>query len=223
MTIIFRTFLCFAALFSTSLAQADILHEDQAFWKKVHDYGTAKTEINRLEIEKQLWATYGKSTTVVVIDTSGFTLRSLDEGIISTLVVIEELRNIISEIIRDTPQGAIIKFDADNAFLTFDSPDDAIVCIKKIRGALAKSYINQGHKHPIYISTGIGYGQILRLSNDAFSKTLNIASKLGEDTANADEILLTDEAYKALKKPVKAQENSVTISNVQIKYYKIID
>lgn len=212
-----------SALLSTSYVHAEVVSEDQNFWKDVSRYGKAQSELQKAEIEKQLWATYGKTTTVVVIDTSGFTLRSIDEGIISTLVVINELRNIITQLMKDSSTGSIIKFDADNAFLRFDKPDDALITIKKIREQLSTSYINKGHQHQIYISTGIGYGPILLLEHDAFSKTFNLASKLGEDTAEANEILLTEEAYKALKHPVKAEEKEVEVSHVKIKYYKIIE
>ena len=48
---------------------------------------------------------------------------------------------------------------------------------------------------------GIGFGQILRIGDhDVFGREVNAASKLGEDTAKANEILVTKSAVDACGK-----------------------
>lgn len=202
----------------SAIAESDL--KDKAFWASIQQYGQAQTSSARDEIGKEIWATYGKKNAVVVIDTSGFTLRAIDEGIISTLVVIQELRSVVSKIMRESP-GRIIKLEADNAFLRFDNPQDALDTCIKINQVWNNSFVNKGHKHPIKLSMGIDYGPILILKADAFSEVLNIASKLGEDTAEGDDILITKRAYQDLKQPVAAEEKNIDVSNVNITYYKI--
>ena len=44
----------------------------------------------------------------------------------------------------------------------------------------------------VLLCVGLGFGRILRIGDvDVFGKEVNAASKLGEDTAKADEILVT--------------------------------
>ena len=44
----------------------------------------------------------------------------------------------------------------------------------------------------VLLCVGIGFGRILRIGDsDVFGQEVNAASKLGEDTAKADEILVT--------------------------------
>lgn len=192
------------------------IQEDKEFWSQITNYANAKTDEQKSTLEKKIWATYGKTKAIVVIDTSGFTLRSVNYGILSTLAVINEMRSIISGIV---PSSSIIKFDADNAFLMFETPDQALSTLQKIKVAVDKASFNQGQTYKIDISSGIGYGPILLLEHDAFSEILNIASKLGEDTAEAGQILMTEPAYKGLKEPVPAEKSTVKVSNVNITYY----
>ena len=51
----------------------------------------------------------------------------------------------------------------------------------------------------ILLCLGIGYGDILRIADqDAWGREVNSASKLGEDTAKANEILVTAAAHQEL-------------------------
>lgn len=196
--------------------------QDKEFWKLIEEYSLAKTPSQKHAMEKQIDSRYSVTKTVVMIDTSGFTLRTIEEGILSPLVVINKMRTLISDVISKAPGGNIVKFDADNAMLIFDTPDQALKTLRIIYKALRESSINQDSKFKIKLSSGVAYGPILLLSNDAFSEKLNIASKLGEDTAGADEILFTEEAYALLTPPVKAEKKNVRVSNVDIVYYKIL-
>ena len=51
----------------------------------------------------------------------------------------------------------------------------------------------------ILLCLGIGFGDILRIADeDVWGREVNSASKLGEDTAKANEILVTAAAHVAL-------------------------
>ncbi|MBI3268169.1 MAG: hypothetical protein HYZ53_04045 [Planctomycetes bacterium] len=45
---------------------------------------------------------------------------------------------------------------------------------------------------------GLGYGPVIDLDDDLWGNAVNTASKLGEDTSEPGEILITEEFYAAL-------------------------
>jgi hypothetical protein len=51
-------------------------------------------------------------------------------------------------------------------------------------------------------SFGIGFGEVLDLGHDLLGLEVNLASKLGEDTARPGEILLTPDAARTLPPPL---------------------
>ena len=75
----------------------------------------------------------------------------------------------------------------------------------------------------IHISVGIGYGEVLKIGDrDIFGHEMNLASKLGEDLAADDEILLTAAAYETLPTPHDdCQKKTRTISDVTLTYYQL--
>jgi class 3 adenylate cyclase len=51
----------------------------------------------------------------------------------------------------------------------------------------------------VLLCVGIGFGKVLRVGDeDVYGQEVNAASKLGEDTAKANEILITDAARVAI-------------------------
>ncbi|MFQ5519438.1 MAG: hypothetical protein ACE5E3_05510, partial [Mariprofundus sp.] len=55
-------------------------------------------------------------------------------------------------------------------------------------------------KRPYRISAGIGYGQLLVTGGhgEFFGPEMNLASKLGEDTAQGNQLFLTETAFDSL-------------------------
>ena len=54
----------------------------------------------------------------------------------------------------------------------------------------------------VLLCVGIGFGRILRIGDaDVYGQEVNAASKLGEDTAKADEILVTASVREAVGQP----------------------
>ena len=72
------------------------------------------------------------------------------------------------------------------------------------------------------VCIGIGYGKVLRGgAAGVFGDEMNLASKLGEDTAEGGETLLTKNAYARVKKvsSVRFEEKRVAISGNDIRFY----
>jgi len=58
---------------------------------------------------------------------------------------------------------------------------------------LKKYNAKKSPEEKVLLCVGLGYGKILRIGDeDVFGAEVNAASKLGEDTAKAEEILVTE-------------------------------
>ena len=55
-------------------------------------------------------------------------------------------------------------------------------------------------EHAVSSCIGISCGKIIKTDTDAFGDAVNVAHKLGEDTAGPGDILLSDEAFAELQK-----------------------
>jgi class 3 adenylate cyclase len=147
---------------------------------------------NKDEIDARIWDLFGENWAVMLTDLSGFS-RSVEQfGIIHFLQIIYESQRLFVPCI-DKYDGILIKTEADSLLVLFRSVSKAIQCAIAMQQA-AKAY-NQDRPDTdkILPCVGIGYGKILTIGDqDVFGSEVNAASKLGEDTAKAWEILVTD-------------------------------
>ncbi len=173
-------------------------------------------------IDQQIHHLFGETHAVMVLDMSGFSLRTLKLGIIPTLAVIKRLQTEIVPIIT-AHQGTVVKLEADNVFAVFPDAQDAV------EGAIAI------HQHllgtELRVSIGIGYGEMLMLAEeDMFGTELNLASKLGEDLAEPGATMITETAFQRLgsrnltgqSTPATAwQKSEIAISGVRMLAYTL--
>ena len=161
---------------------------------------------NRFEVEKAVFA----------LDMSGFSLTVRRDGILSYLGMIRRMQNITSPIIAELG-GALVKHEADNVLALFDRPADAV------RAALAinEQLRLQGGERPIRVSIGIDFGRLLSINGaDCFGDPVNTACKLGEDIAQAGEILISHAARVQLDADLLASAEvtdlTLSIAGIQI-------
>lgn len=156
------------------------------------------------EIDAQIHALFNQRLAVMVVDMAGFSARTQDEGIIAALAQIEHMRSRTQPII-EANQGLLVKADADNLYVVFETADQALVAATSLRNYLQTQAIS--------VSIGIDYGDVLLIErHELYGNAVNRASKLGEDLAEHNEILMTDVAIQNLTYPAE----TMTISNVQI-------
>jgi class 3 adenylate cyclase len=141
-------------------------------------------------IDAQIRDRFAITQAVMVLDMVGFSRTTATEGIIPTLARIQQLRAIALPLL-ESHGGHILKTEADNIYGLFDHPQMAVTATQHLLVAL--------HRCHIQASIGIGYGELLRVGpTDVYGHEMNLASKLGEDLAGPDEILLTPAAYDTL-------------------------
>ncbi len=81
----------------------------------------------------------------------------------------------------------------DSMLLWFDDVDDSIHCSVAMQRACTAYNKGKRPVDEILLCLGIGYGHTLKVDNARLAgPQVNLASKLGEDTAEGYEILVTD-------------------------------
>jgi len=177
-----------------------------------------------IEIDQEIWNELGKEVAILVSDTSGFTRITKERGILHFLALVQKGVELSRPIIK-YEGGILLKQEADNMLCAFPSPDHALRAAVSIVQTLRKQNesVSERDSH-IEFSLGIGYGRILCMTDEVFGDEVNVASKLGEDTANGGEILLSKAAAEALTSPheecILGEWETINTSNVALRYRK---
>ena len=96
------------------------------------------------------------------------------------------------------PPGILIKIEADSLLVIFRRTASALECAVEMQQTLRVLNMTRPPETEILWCVGIGYGEMLRIGDlDVWGREVNAASKLGEDTAKAGEILLTKAAVES--------------------------
>lgn len=156
------------------------------------------------------------SATIWISDMSGFTVLTHLQGPRKVMDKVFAMREALSETIQ-THHGHVFKCVADNVYATFTSPLDAVRAAEEGRRRLAEG---------TSICVGIGHGPLMLFpgEEDYFGMEINLASKLGEDTAAPNEVLLTEAAYRALPEPFRHAlhgPHSLPVGRFEFHYYRL--
>lgn len=164
----------------------------------------------RDEIDKRIWDLFGEKWSIVFTDMVGFS-RSVEKfGIIQFLEMIYESHKIFLPVI-DEYDGILLKEHADSLMILFRKPQNAVNCLLDMQKNARKYNQSKDASEKIYLCAGIGYGDILKIdSTDVFGAEINAASKLGEDTAEAGEILVTQNVMDELEGQYEFQKIEYT-------------
>ena len=102
--------------------------------------------------------------------------------------------------------------------------DDAIQASFDVNAALFKANDEYTIAEQIYLSVGIDYGRVLLVGDvDFFGDPVNTASKLGEDLAIRQEVLVTRRAieHSNFEIPEIAERMVARISEIEIQYVRL--
>jgi len=152
------------------------------------------------EIDARIWDLFGETWAIMFTDLAGFSRRAAEFGIIHFLQTIYESQRLLVPVI-DDHDGILLKMDGDSMMILFRQPAKAIECALQMQRVLAEYNPTKPETEQILLCVGIGYGLMLHIGDtDVFGAPVNAAAKLGEDTAKAGEILVTDAVVEACKK-----------------------
>ena len=174
-------------------------------------------------IRRSIWEKYGTEGTVFISDMASFSSTSRKIGVCHFLKMIHRARQIIAPIVENN-NGTLLKCDADNCYAFFTKPDDAIKASYEVNAALFRANDTFGIGEQIHLSVGIDYGRVLLIGDvDFFGDPVNTASKLGEDLAVRQEVLVTRRAIEqsSFVIPEIAERMVARISNIEIQYVRL--
>lgn len=175
----------------------------------------------RSAIEEVIRETFERPKAVLALDMSGFSLSVRREGILPYLCQIRRMQKLTLPIVLSFG-GELVKFEADNLLAVFDDAGQATEAALAMIEAVA---VESGATAlPLAFSIGIDYGNILLLDRiDCFGDAVNLAHKLGEDTALPGEVLITGAVLKCLqdKSRFHLHEMALAISGLELVVYRI--
>jgi class 3 adenylate cyclase len=148
--------------------------------------------VDKAVIDERIWDLFGEDWCVMFTDLSGFSRNVAEFGIVHFLQNIYESQRVLIPVI-ETHDGILLKVEGDSFLVIFRNPQKALRCSVEMQ-KVTQTY-NQGKskEDQILLCVGLGYGSVLRIGDkDVFGEEVNAASKLGEDTARAGEIVMTE-------------------------------
>jgi class 3 adenylate cyclase len=174
------------------------------------------------EIRARIEDVFTQDRAIFILDMSGFTRTTQRAGIISFLLMINQMQKLCLPVV-EKHGGILINTFADNLTCLFDDVPPAVEASKELTTNLLAANVVLPQEKELYVSIGIGWGQVLNVANEAIYGTqVNIASKLGEDIAELGEILLTEEAFERIgNDAIESEERLVTVSGIELPHHSI--
>lgn len=174
-------------------------------------------------IDKRIWDLFGEDWCVMFTDLSGFSRHVEKFGIIHFLQTIHESQRLLIPILEDH-DGILLKVEGDSYLVIFRNIEKALQASITMEKALKNYNKKKTKEEQVLLCVGLGYGKVLKIGdNDVYGAEVNAASKLGEDTARAGEILVTESIKENSNKKSKYKfEEIKTIPPGAKKAYKLI-
>lgn len=179
---------------------------------------------DKARIDARIWDLFGEDWAVMFTDLSGFSRQVAAFGIIHFLQIIYEQKKLLLPVVSEH-DGILIKMEADSFLLLFKRPERALECAVAMQHTLEEANKGRPPEEQILLCVGVGYGRILRIGDhDVWGREVNASSKLGEDTARAREVLVTQAVVDAVGEqgPFRFEPYDVQVAgsrhNYQLKY-----
>ena len=153
---------------------------------------------DREAVDARIWDLFGEQWAVMFTDLSGFSKGAAKFGIVHFLQTILESHRVLIPAI-DRHDGILIKSEADSLLVLFRNPSKAVECALSMQRELETFNVGRALEEQVLLCVGLGYGPILKIGDaDVFGAEVNASSKLGEDIAEAREILVTEALREAV-------------------------
>jgi adenylate cyclase len=148
-------------------------------------------------IDALIWNTFGDEGAVMFTDLTGFSRWADTLGITHALQIIDQSQELLIPLV-ERRGGRVFEAEADSLLLWFDTAVDAVETAVAMQRACHAHNESRLPQDQILLCVGIGYGRVLRAGHERLAgNEVNAASKLGEDIAEAYEILVTKNVYTA--------------------------
>lgn len=165
-------------------------------WELVEQRGRAGADV--AAVDRAIWEGFGQRRAVMFTDLAGFSRGVEQFGILHFLHVIHEQRKLLFPIL-GRHGGTLLKEEGDSLLVVFADAPASFACAVEMQHATLRHNVGRPPEEHVLLCLGLGFGDVLLVgSEDVWGREVNVASKLGEDTARAGEILLSGAAAAAL-------------------------
>lgn len=169
-----------------------------------------KPETDKGRIDKRIWNLFGEKWAVLYTDLAGFSRNVAEFGIIHFLQTIYESHRLLVPVIQHGC-GILLKTEGDSLMVIYRSVDDAVRSAIAMQNCCRRHSANLPDEDKVLLCIGIGYGDMLRIGDsDIYGAEVNSACKLGEDVADAHEILISNAVAESVLLPDGAQLETLT-------------
>jgi adenylate cyclase len=165
-------------------------------WQLIEERG--RPGADAAAVEQLIWQRFGRRRAVMFTDLAGFSRQVERFGILHFLQVIHEQRKLLLPIIA-AHAGTVVKEEGDSLLIIFEHMEPAFAAAVAMQRACQQHNLPLPPEEHVLLCLGLGYGDVLLVGDeDVWGREVNVASKLGEDTARAGEILLSGAAVAEL-------------------------
>lgn len=189
--------------------------DDRRFFELIDRWADASLD-DTVDVERQIREQFEQTCAILVLDTKGFSRSVHRDGALSFLARISHMRHACVPTIREHG-GSVLKYVADDIVAIFDRPDAAVAAGLE----LIDPRFGEDPDHPFAefeLSGGLGFGPVFHVpGTDLWGDQMNRAFKLGEDTADAGQLMVTDEAWDEMaERPAGARRQSYRVSGLDL-------
>ncbi len=200
----------------------DLKGSEVRLWRMIEERTRPGADVER--IDERIWDLFGEEWAILFTDLSGFSRNVAEFGIIHFLQIIFEQKRVLLPIAARN-DGILIKVEADSFVIIFKRAASAVRCAVEMQRACQAYNVGRPPEASVLLCAGIGVGNILRIGDsDVYGREVNAASKLGEDTAVANEILVTEAVRAAVTlEGVTYEELGKTVPGSALNYRLIYE
>ncbi|MDB4956371.1 MAG: putative adenylate/guanylate cyclase [Myxococcales bacterium] len=165
-------------------------------WKLIDQ--RTKVGADTAVIDQRIWDLFGEEWAIMFTDLSGFSRQVAKFGIVHFLQIIFEQEKLLLPVV-ESHDGILVKIEADSFLILFKKPARAVACAVAMQRVCHSVNARRPPEEQIILCVGVGFGRVLKIGDeDVYGNEVNLASKLGEDTAKGNEILVTPAAREAI-------------------------
>ncbi len=185
---------------------------EERLWRLIEERTQAGADTEA--IDERIWDLFGEEWTIMFTDLAGFSRNVASFGIIHFLQVIHEHKKLLLPVI-EARGGILVKAEADSLLVLFKRPASALRCAVEMQHACRQANVRRVPEERMLLCVGLGSGHVLRIGDaEIYGAEVNAASKLGEDVARADEILVTASFQRAVAE--EAQRAGITFEPLEV-------
>lgn len=167
---------------------------EERLWRLIEE--RTKSGADTEAIDERIWDLFGEEWTIMFTDLAGFSRHVASFGIIHFLQIIHEHKKLLVPLI-EARGGILVKAEADSLLVLFKRASSALRCAVEMQEACRQANTPRVAEEHILLCVGLGSGHILRVGDaEVYGAEVNAASKLGEDIARANEILVTESFHR---------------------------